>query len=82
MGLFSTISAGNDQITRVAAPPQLLTPQETTEIGSIGASSFGAPDAKSTGRLRSVVEGRFRHMFDAHDRIRTALLASHLTHSK
>ena len=81
MGLFSTNSAGNDQLTRVAATPQLLAPQETPAMGDIRAS-FGAHDAKSTGRLRSIVERRFRRMFDAHDRIRTELLASHLTHTK
>jgi hypothetical protein len=80
MALFSTSSASNDQLT--AATPQLLTPQETLEIGGITASSFGAHDAKSTRRLRSIVERRFRRMFDAHDRIRTELLASHLPHTK
>jgi hypothetical protein len=82
MGLFSTNSAGDDQLTGVTATAQLLTPQETPAIGGIRAPSFGAHDAKSTGRLRSIVERRFRRMFDAHDRIRTELLASHLTHSK
>jgi hypothetical protein len=81
MGLFSTSSAGNDQLT-VAATPQLLAPQEIPAIGDMRASSFGAHDAKATGRLRSIVERRFRRMFDAHDRIRTELLASHLAHTK
>ena len=82
MGLFSTSSAGNDQLTRIAATPQSLATQETPAIADIRASSFGAHDAKATGRLRSIVERRFRRMFDAHDRIRTELLASHLAHTK
>jgi hypothetical protein len=81
MSLFSTSAAGNDHLTRLAAPAQLLASQETPEVGRPSAS-FGAHDAKSTGRLRSIVERRFRRMFDAHDRIRTELLASHLMHSK
>jgi hypothetical protein len=82
MGLFSMSSSGNDQFTRVAAPPQLLTPQDTSAIGGVSAPSFGTHEATSTGRLRSNVEGQFRRMFDAHDRIRTKLLSSHLTHAK
>jgi hypothetical protein len=82
MSLFSTSSAGNDHLTRLAAPSQLLASQETPEVGRPSAPSFGAHGAKSPGRLRSIVERRFRRMFDAHDRIRTELLASHLTHSK
>jgi hypothetical protein len=79
MGLFPGSSAGT---TRIAATPQSQANQETTPIGGIRSSSFGAHDMKSTGRLRSLVERRFRRMFDAHDRIRTQLLASHLTHTK
>jgi hypothetical protein len=79
MGIFSTSSAG---ITRIEATTQSQASRETAAIGAVRASSFGAHDAKSTGRLRSIVERRFRRMFDAHDRIRTELLASHLPHTK
>jgi len=79
MGLFPRSSAGT---TRIAATRQSQAIQENPSIGGITSSSFGANDMKSTGRLRSIVERRFRRMFDAHDRIRTELLASHLAHPK
>ena len=80
MNMVETPSPSSMGETKLVDAADGLTNAYTTSIASAtgrGDSSRQGYAVRTARNLRSIVERRFKRMSEAHDRIRTKLLASH-----
>jgi len=70
------IADATDHLMNGYAAPS--SPRSTGQMDSLG-KDYATGTARN---LRSIVEGRFMRMSEAHDRIRTELLTSHPSHMR
>lgn len=78
-GLSSRLAmraGANQAAARSAISDSFFPSQSLTPTGTPGGST-GDHEAASSRDLRAVVERRFKRMNEAHDRIRTEMLAAH-----